>query len=104
VGFELLYQGRYYWAILDLMMGWKFKLGRNYLAGLILSRASPNLTKFGEIWAIWAESQNRGSHALGSGPTSETGMYGNVKQTAKLPHNFPQPVSIVASSNQQINH
>jgi hypothetical protein len=41
-------------------MGSKFKLGRNILTGLVLSRAGPNWAKFGEIRAIWAESQNRG--------------------------------------------
>jgi hypothetical protein len=30
-------------AIIDLMLGLKFKLGQNYLAGLVLSRASTNL-------------------------------------------------------------
>jgi hypothetical protein len=41
-------------------VGYKFKLGRNILGGLGLSRTGPKWTNFGEIRSVRAESRNCG--------------------------------------------
>jgi hypothetical protein len=43
-------------------MGYKFKMGRIFLAGSVLSRAQPKWANFGEIRPIRGKSQNPGWH------------------------------------------
>ena len=51
-------QEQYLVACLVFGLAWKFKLGRNNLAGLVLSRAAPIWTKFTEFRPTRSESQN----------------------------------------------
>jgi hypothetical protein len=72
-------------------MGCNFEPGRNNLAGLVFSRAGPNLTNFGEIRMIRAESQNHGGD-----PWWLTNVYGPTERADKA--DFLQEIRDTRSS------
>jgi len=55
---EFYSEKRYLWAVMDLGLGYKFKLGRIFLADLFFVSG---LTEMGEIRPIRSESQNLGA-------------------------------------------